>query len=156
VPAVVSSPDKRRTALLAGADEVFPTDAEWRARVVAASGGGVDVVFDPVGGDRFADSVRSLRTEGRLVVVGFASGQIPQILANRLLFRSVDVCGCSWSVLLTDPDGLTRAAAELEQMVGDGHVRPVIGSVHPIEEAAAALRELDTRRAAGKVVLTLD
>src|SRR5439155_8836656 len=81
--AVVSSDDKERVAREAGADEVVRSDGAWKDEVKEL--GGADVVIDPVGGDRFLDSIRSLREEGRLVVVGFTGGSIPEVKVNRLL-----------------------------------------------------------------------
>ena len=123
--------------------------------MIEASGGGVNVVFDPVGGERFADSLRCLASEGRLVVIGFADGQIPQVAVNRLLLRNVDVCGCTWSVLATGPGGLAAAAAELEQMVATGALRPAVGAAFALEDGAEALRALQARTALGKTVLTV-
>src|SRR4051794_9654439 len=89
--AVVSSDDKERVAREAGADEVVRSDGPWKDAVKAL--GGADVIVDPVGGDRFTDSLRSLREEGRLVVVGFTGGSIPEVRVNRLLLNNVDVVG---------------------------------------------------------------
>jgi NADPH:quinone reductase len=155
VLAVVSTTDKAETARSAGADDAFLTSDDWGGQVREASGGGVNVVFDPVGGERFAQSLRCMASEGRLVVVGFADGQIPEVAVNRLLLRNVDVCGCTWSVLATQPRGLASAADELEQMVDDGFVRPVLGATYSLEDATQALRDLEERRARGKVVLTV-
>src|SRR5512132_2522288 len=83
--AVVSSEEKEKVAREAGADEVVRSDGPWREQVVELTGGGVDVVLDPVGGDRFTDSLRSLREDGRVVVVGFTGGEIPEVRVNRLL-----------------------------------------------------------------------
>ena len=85
--AVVSSDDKERVAREAGADEVVRSDGPWKDQVKEISGGGVDVVIDPVGGDRFTDNLRSLREGGRAVVVGFTGGSIPEVRVNRLLLE---------------------------------------------------------------------
>jgi len=157
VLALVSTEEKAQVARDAGADDVLLADEGWRARVLETTGGrGVDVVYDPVGGERFAESLRCLAPEGRLVVVGFAEGSIPQLSVNRLLFRNVDVCGCSWSVFANDPDGLTRAATTLAGMVGAGFVRPVLGARFALEDAHEALRSLAERRSTGKPVLVLE
>ena len=71
-------------------------DGPWREEAKELSGGGVDVVLDPVGGDRFTDSLRSLRADGRLVVVGFTGGSIPEVRVNRLLLGNVEVVGAGW------------------------------------------------------------
>src|SRR3954468_10018650 len=89
--AVVSSDDKERVAREAGADEVLRADGPWKDQ--AKEVGGADLIVDPVGGDRFTDSLRSLREEGRLVVVGFTGGSIPEVKVNRLLLNNVEVIG---------------------------------------------------------------
>src|SRR5205807_820110 len=81
--AVVSSDGKERVARDAGADEVVRSDSAWKDQAKEISGGGVDIVLDPVGGDRFTDSIRALREGGRVVVVGFTGGSIPEVRVNR-------------------------------------------------------------------------
>ena len=93
--AVVSSDEKEEVAREAGADDVVRSDGPWREQVVERTGG-VDVVLDPVGGDRFTDSLRSLREDGRVVVVGFTGGSIPEVKVNRLLLRNTSVVGAGW------------------------------------------------------------
>ena len=129
------------------------TSGEWREQVLSLTGGGVNVVFDPVGGDRFHESLRCLASEGRLVVVGFAGGDIPQIAVNRLLLRDVDVCGCKWSVLIGAPGGLAGAAERLGAMVDRGVVRPLVGARFALEDGARALSDMAERRTRGKAVL---
>lgn len=152
VIAVVSTAEKAAIARAAGADETV-VGAAWPAAVRELAPGGVDVILDPVGGDLMLDSLRCLATEGRLVVVGFAGGSIPQIPANRLLLNNVDVCGCSWSVLVRAPGGLPGAARRLGELVSAGAVRPCVSEVLPFEDGPAALRALAERRAVGKTVL---
>src|SRR3954451_23659922 len=94
--AVVSSDEKERVARTAGADEVVRADGAWKDEAKEISGGGVHLVLDPVGGDRFTDSLRSLREEGRLVVVGFTGGSIPEVKVNRLLLNNTEVIGAGW------------------------------------------------------------
>ena len=88
---VVSTDEKERVARDAGADEVVRSDGAWKDQAKEISGGGVDVVLDPVGGDRFTDSIRSLREGGRVVVVGFTGGSIPEVKVNRLLLGNTEV-----------------------------------------------------------------
>ena len=95
--AVVSSDEKERVAREAGADEVVRSDGAWKDEAKELSGGGVDIVVDPVGGDRFTDSLRSLREGGRLVVVGFTGGSIPEVRVNRLLLNNTEVVGAGWA-----------------------------------------------------------
>src|SRR3954463_10513389 len=89
--AVVSSDEKEQVARDAGADEVLRADGAWKDEAKELSGGGVDLVLDPVGGDRFTDSLRSLREGGRVVVVGFTAGSIPEVKVNRLLLNNTEV-----------------------------------------------------------------
>jgi NADPH2:quinone reductase len=152
--AVVSSEAKERVALEAGADEVLRSDGPWKDRAKELSGGGVDVVLDPVGGDRFTDSLRSLRPDGRLVVVGFTGGSIPEVKVNRLLLGNVEVVGAGWGAYAMARPRLCREiGAALSTMIERGIVRPIVGERHPLERAAEALKAIDERRATGKVVL---
>jgi NADPH2:quinone reductase len=91
--AVVSTPEKQRVAEAAGADQVVLLSESWKDEVKELSGGGVDMVLDPVGGDRFTDSLRSLRQKGRVVVVGFTGGSIPEVRVNRLLLGNTEIIG---------------------------------------------------------------
>jgi NADPH2:quinone reductase len=153
VVAVVSSDEKAAVAKDAGADEVVLT-AGWVDAVKGA--GGVDVVVDPVGGSRTGESLSVLRPEGRLLVVGFADGEIPSIAANRLLLKNVSAVGVAWGAFaLANTDVLRAIGADLERMVEEGFVRPVVGVTLPFAEAPEALRVLSERRATGKVVLAL-
>jgi NADPH2:quinone reductase len=152
--AVVSSDEKERVAREAGADDVVRSDGAWKDEVKELTGGGVDVVVDPVGGDRFLDSLRSLREDGRLVVVGFAGGDIPEVKVNRLLLNNVEVVGAGWGAyVLRRPEIGAQIGDALAAMVADGHVRPIVGARFPLRRAADALRLLEERGALGKVVL---
>src|SRR5581483_4315691 len=112
----------------AGADVVVSTGDGW-ADAVRAATGAVDVVIDPVGGDRFDDSLRLLRPEGRLVVVGFAGGEIPRVKVNRLLLRNVAVLGAAWREFLSaEPGFVAEAGAGLEALVADGRLTPLVGA----------------------------
>ncbi len=114
--AAVSTEEKAEVARAAGADEVVLVEEGWKDRVVEVSGGGVDVVLDPVGGDRFLDSLRSLREDGRLVVVGFTGGSIPEVKVNRLLLRNTEVVGAGWGAyVMGKPDLNREIGAEIGQ-----------------------------------------
>ncbi|EST38342.1 hypothetical protein N566_07955 [Streptomycetaceae bacterium MP113-05] len=156
VIAVVSSAAKAETARKAGAHETVPAEG-FRAEVSALTDGrGVDLVVDPVGGDRFTDSLRSLAPEGRLLVIGFTGGEIPTVKVNRLLLNNIDVVGVGWGAYwLQHPAYLREQWDELLPHLEAGRLDPVLGSVYPLAEAARALGELDERRARGKVVLTV-
>ena len=152
--AVVSSEAKRQVAEEAGADEVVLLGEGWKDEVKKRSGGGVDIVLDPVGGDRFTDSLRSLREDGRLIVVGFTGGSIPEVRVNRLLLGNTEVVGAGWGAyVMGKPDLNREVGAAIGGMVDEGVIRPVVGDRFPLERAGDALRAIDERRATGKVVL---
>src|SRR3954449_5720125 len=152
--AVVSSDAKERVAREAGADEVVRSDGSWKDEAKELSGGGVDVVLDPVGGDRFTDSLRALREGGRAVVVGFTGGSIPEVKVNRLLLNNTEIVGAGWGAYVLNKPELNREiGTEVNRLVDEGFVRPVVGERFALDEAAEALRAIDERRATGKVVL---
>jgi NADPH2:quinone reductase len=152
--AVVSSDEKERVAREAGADEVVRSDGAWKDEATRLSDGGVDVVLDPVGGDRFTDSLRALREGGRLIVVGFTGGGIPEVRVNRLLLNNIAVVGAGWGAFaMGKPRFLREMGEDLERMIEAGDVRPVVGVRLPFEQAPEALRVLDRREALGKVVI---
>ena len=153
---VVSSDDKERVARDAGADEVVRSDGPWKDQVKEISGGGVDVVIDPVGGDRFTDNLRSLREGGRAVVVGFTGGSIPEVRVNRLLLNNTEVVGAGWGAgVMSKPDAVREIGAAIADLMAKGFVRPLVGARFPFEQAADALKLIDGRAATGKVVLEL-
>jgi NADPH2:quinone reductase len=152
--AVVSTAEKERVAREAGAEEVVRSDGPWKDQAKEISGGGVDIVIDPVGGDRFTDSLRSLREDGRVVVVGFTGGSIPEVRVNRLLLANTEVVGAGWGNYVLRKPTLNQEIAEaIERLVERGFVRPVVGAGFPLERAADALELIDGRGATGKVVL---
>jgi NADPH:quinone reductase len=154
--AVVSSDEKERVAREAGADEVVRSGGAWKDEAKELSGGGVDVVIDPVGGDRFTDSLRSLREGGRLVVVGFTGGSIPEVKVNRLLLNNTEVVGAGWGAFVMGKPGINREIGEeVNRLVDEGHVRPIVGARFPLDRAREALELIDGRGATGKVVLEL-
>lgn len=154
--AVVSSDEKEQVARDAGADHVVRSTGPWKDEVKQLTGGGVELIVDPVGGDRFTDSLRALRRGGRLVVVGFTGGSIPEVKVNRLLLNNTEVIGAGWGGYLTDDDSITaEIAAALDELIEHGHVRPIVGPRFALEQAADALLTLDQRRATGKVVLAV-
>jgi NADPH2:quinone reductase len=154
--AVVSSDAKEQVAREAGADHVVRAQGEWKDEVREISGGGVDIVLDPVGGDRFTDSLRSLREAGRAVVVGFTGGSIPEVRVNRLLLNNIEVVGAGWGAFVMGRPERTRQIGDaLQEMIDAGQIAPVIGARYPLERAADALRLLDERGATGKVVLDI-
>jgi NADPH2:quinone reductase len=151
---IVSSDEKERVAREAGADHVFRAEGAWKDEAKEASGGGVDIVLDPVGGDRFTDSLRSLREGGRAVVIGFTGGSIPEVKVNRLLLNNIEVVGAGWGAYVTSkPEVTLEIGAALDELIADGYVKPIVGARFPLERAAEALELIDERGATGKVVL---
>jgi NADPH2:quinone reductase len=130
------------------------SDGAWKDEAKELSGGGVDVVLDPVGGDRFTDSLRSLRETGRLVVVGFTGGSIPEVRVNRLLLNNTEVIGAGWGAyIMSKPDVNRQVGAALDDLIAQGFVNPIVGQRFPLDRAADALKVIDGRGALGKVVL---
>jgi NADPH2:quinone reductase len=148
----VSTDEKAKVATALGADAVVVGD-KWRTQLDVP----VQMIVDPVGGDqRFRDSLRALAPEGRIVVVGFAAGEIPTVAVNRLLLRNVDVRGCSFSVLAIDPSVRDSAVAQLHDLASSGAINPLIGAVYPLADVHRALGDLAERRATGKVIVELN
>jgi NADPH:quinone reductase len=155
--AVVSSDEKERVARDAGAAEVVRSDGAWREAARELTGGaGVDVVVDPVGGERFTDSLRALATGGRAIVVGFTEGSIPQVRVNRLLLNNIDVVGAGWGAyVFPRPQAEREIGDAVHRLALEGGVRPLIGARFPLAHGSDALRLIDERGALGKVVLEL-
>jgi NADPH2:quinone reductase len=152
--AVVSSDEKEGVAHEAGADEVLRSDGPWKDQARELSNGGVDLVLDPVGGDRFTDSLRSLREAGRVVVVGFTGGSIPEVRVNRLLLGNTEVIGAGWGAyVMSKPDVCAQIGGEITRLIAEGYVHPIVGVRLPLEQAGQALKLIDHRGATGKVVL---
>jgi NADPH2:quinone reductase len=156
VIAVVSTVEKGEVARAAGARDVVPVDG-FRDEVRRLTDGrGVDVIVDPVGGDRFTDSLRSLAREGRLLVLGFTGREIPTVRVNRLLMTNTSVVGVAsaefWS---GEPDYPRQQWVELMPFVQSGDIDPPIGPVFSLDDAAAAIRVLDERRAVGRVLVRI-
>jgi NADPH:quinone reductase len=153
--AVVSSDDKERAARAVGADEVVRSTGPWLDQVRDLTAGhGVEVVLDPVGGDRFTDSLRALDVAGRLVVIGFTGGSIPTIKVNRLLLRNLTVTGIAMDPLdQRFPGSARRASDAIQALAEQGRVRPLVGRRLPFAEGAHALSVLGDRQAIGKVVV---
>ncbi|HET9420569.1 MAG TPA: NADPH:quinone oxidoreductase family protein [Nocardioides sp.] len=153
--AVVSTDEKAEVARAAGADEVVMVEGFKEAVKELTEGNGVDVVLDVVGGDVFTDSLRSLSTQGRLLVVGFASGLgIPEVKVNRLLLNNIDVRGVGWGAFaMLRPGYMQEQWQALLPMMQSGVVKPPIGKVYDLEEFGQALVDMDERRTLGKSVV---
>jgi NADPH2:quinone reductase len=155
VIAVASTPEKQDIARRAGAHETVPADGFKDAVAELTGGHGVDVVVDPVGGDRFTDSLRSLAPLGRLLVVGFTAGDIPTVKVNRLLLNNIDVRGVGWGAYAIPRPGYARAEWErLRPMLEAGALVPPISAHYPLERASEAVSALETRAVLGRVVVT--
>ena len=156
VIAVASTDEKRELARAAGADEAVAVEG-FLDRVRELTGGrGVDVLVDVVGGDLMTDSLRSLATEGRLLVVGFTGGSIPAVKVNRLLLNNVDVRGVGWGAYAMVRPGYMRAQWDrLVPLMRSGVIAPPIGATYPMEQVADALVAMDERRTLGKSVVVL-
>jgi NADPH2:quinone reductase len=154
VVAVVSTEEKAAAARAVGAHETVLAEGFRDAVKELTGGAGVDLVVDPVGGDRFTDSLRSLAPEGRLLVVGFTGGDIPTVRVNRLLLNNIDVVGVGWGAFaLARPGYLAGQWAELEPHLRSGALDPLMSATFPLERAAEALARIDERQVTGKVVL---
>ncbi|MEV5652776.1 NADPH:quinone oxidoreductase family protein [Nocardia sp. NPDC052254] len=156
VIAVVSTEEKAEVARANGASDVVLTDG-WLGAVKELTGGrGVDIVLDPVGGDRFTDSVRSLAPAGRLLVVGFTAGEIPTVKVNRLLLKNVEVVGAAWGEwVMTHPGYLQEQWEEVAPLLASGAISAPQPVLYPLERTADAVAALDNRSAKGKVVVTV-
>lgn len=156
VIAAAGGEDKCALARAHGAHEAVDyRTAGWHETVKTMTGGkGADVILDPVGGAASKDAMRVLGWQGRLLIVGFASGEIPQIPANRLLLKRASAIGVYWN---HDHDGdmLARVSAKLTTMARDGAIRPHIGGSFAFNDLPKALDALGQRRTSGKVVLTV-
>lgn len=152
VIAVTSTAEKGEVAMAAGADQTVLADG-FKDAVKEA--GGVDIVVDPVGGDRFTDSLRCLNDDGRLLVIGFTAGEIPTVQVNRLLLNNVSVVGVGWGAYVLKRPGYVREQWDaLLPHVDSGVIDPPVGGTFGLDEAADALLTLDERRATGKILLT--
>ncbi|MEJ2886925.1 NADPH:quinone oxidoreductase family protein [Actinomycetospora aeridis] len=154
VIAVVSLEAKGEVATAAGADHWIPVDGFKDAAKELTGGQGVDVVVDPVGGDRFTDSLRSLGDDGRLAVVGFTAGDIPTVKVNRLLLNNTSVVGAGWGAYASKRPGFMRRQWDaIRDDVASGLLAPPISATYPLSQAGAAIAELAERRVTGKVVV---
>jgi NADPH2:quinone reductase len=158
VIAAASTEEKLAAAKAAGAHELIDySDGELKNKVKALTNGkGVDVIYDPVGGDMFDQCMRSIGWYGRVLVIGFAAGGIPRVPINLILLKSCQVVGVfygSWSGRFRD-----EADANFEEILAlyeAGKIDPLIGRTFPLEQSAEAMRCLSERQAIGKVVVTI-
>jgi len=157
VIACASSQEKLEFARRCGADEVIDYSKEnLRERLRELTGGkGVDVLYDPVGGDLAEPAVRSMGWEGRYLVIGFAAGEIPRIPLNLLLLKGCDIRGVFWGAYCKrDPKGQAAHMERLMQWAADGTISAHVDRVFPLEETPQALAYIAARKALGKIIVT--
>src|SRR5581483_564073 len=155
VVACASTDEKLAICRERGAEATINYDSEdLKTRLREVTDGGADVVIDPVGGPYSEQALRSMRWRGRFVTVGFASGEIPRIPLNLVLLKGMSVIGFEMgSFFMKAPELTQRDRGEMMQLLADGVIKPYSSSVHPLERAADAFRELAERRATGKVLI---
>ena len=153
-----AGPEKLAIAQQHGADELIDYSHEdLRERVKAITGGhGADVIYDPVGGDAFDACLRSIAWEGRMIVIGFASGRIPQVPAGLVLVKNIDVIGFYWgSYQAHKPEVPRESFKELFRWFNEGKLKPHVSAQFELKDAARGLELLKQRKSTGKVVLMM-
>lgn len=156
VIAAASSPEKLEIAKAAGADHAVDYSAQDLRETVLGLSGGVDAVYDPVGGELSRQALRCINYEGNLIVVGFASGDIPQIPQNYLLVKNIAAVGYSWSTYrFQRPELMRRSLLELADWYAAGRLHPHVSHSFPLARIGDALRTITGRASTGKVVLTV-
>ena len=159
VIAAASSEEKRQLCLREGADHAVDyTQADFRDQLKELTGGkGVDVIYDPVGGDVSEAAFRSMAWNGRFLVVGFAAGDIPRIPLNLPLLKGASIVGVFWGAFCRqEPDLNAQNMQELFDLHARGKLKPVICATYPLERAPEALEFVAGRGALGKVVISID
>jgi len=155
VIAAASSEDKLDAARAAGAEATiaYETD-DLKVRARELSGGGVDVVVDPVGGRHADAALRALGWMGRYLVIGFAAGQIPALAINQVLLNNRTLVGIDWGAwTMRDASGNRELLRELMELAGSGELHPVAPVEYPLDDVVRALTDLQDRHAVGKLVL---
>jgi NADPH2:quinone reductase len=156
VIATAGGADKLEIARREGADVLIDYQKEdFVARVLESTGGkGADVIYDSVGGDVFEKSLKCIAWNGRLLVIGFASGVIPSVQANRILLKNIAITGLHWGAHASkDPARIQQTFAALFELQRAGKIRPVVFASHPLDEVPAALQALGSRKTYGKVIV---
>ena len=156
VIATAGGAEKLAVAAAAGADHVLDSRSDGLREAIKelTQGRGVDVVYDPVGGPLFEVSLRATAAGGRILLVGFASGDVPQIPANILLVKNIAAIGFYWGAYRTlAPRAMQRSCGELVRWLGEGSLHPHVSQTFPMADAVQALQALKARRTTGKVVL---
>jgi NADPH:quinone reductase len=158
VIACASTDEKLEVAKQYGADHTINySNTDLRDAVKKITGDkGVDVIYDPVGGDLFDTAVRCVAWEGRYLVIGFASGRIPDLPANRVLLKNSALVGVFWGAYaLNKPKVMQESFKTILQWYADNKLKPYIGARYTLDNAVLALEALMNRQAIGKVVVTM-
>ncbi len=157
VIAAASTPEKLALAKEHGADEGINYAAEsLRDRLRELAPNGVDVVYDPVGGELSEQALRSIAWKGRFLVVGFAAGPIPSIPLNLALLKGCEIVGVFWGAFtVREPDVHRENVAELIELFQAGKIRPLVSKTYPLADGGQAIRDMMERRVTGKVVVTM-
>ncbi len=157
VIATAGSEAKLGFAKQQGADQVLDyTDAGWVDRVKLITGHGADVIYDPVGGDIFDLSTKCIAPEGRLLIIGFASGRIPSIAANRVLLKNISLVGVLWGgYVQSHPEYSAEVHPKLMELYEAGKIHPSVGATYRLGEAPRGMRDLADRKIMGKAVVTI-
>ncbi|MDX1738079.1 MAG: NADPH:quinone oxidoreductase family protein [Alphaproteobacteria bacterium] len=157
VIATAGSDEKCELAKKNGADFTINYSCEDIKKRVLELVGKVDVVFDPVGGNAFYQSLKVMNPLGRILLIGFASNEVPRIPANHLLVKNVDVLGFYWGAYIKhDPKSVKESFNRLQKFYNSGRIKPHISASFPLAQATAALEALKSRKYSGKIILTMD
>lgn len=159
VIATAGSAAKLEFAMKQGADEVIDySDPAWVDRVKELTGGrGADMVYDPVGGDVFDLSTKCVAPEARILVIGFASGRIPAVAANRLLLKNISVVGAIWgNWVAAHPGYVAECHERFTRWVALGRIHPAVNHRYRLEDVPVALRDAANRKISGKAVIVMD
>ena len=159
VIAAASSPEKLALAAERGADHLINyTESDLRAELrKLTEGNGVDVVYDPVGGDLAQAAMRSMAWCGRFLVIGFASGDVPQFPGNYLLVKNISIIGVYWGAYRTkEPEIFRNGFAELLGWWAEGRLKPHVSKIFPLAQAPQALAMLENRQSTGRLVIDID
>lgn len=158
VIAAASTTDKLKLTAEYGADHLINyTDTSLKDGIhEITAGAGADVIYDPVGGELFEQSLRAVAWRGRVLVIGFASGQISEIPANLPLLKGSSIVGVFWGRFTEEePETNAENTAELFRLLQDGKLKPHVSETYPLEKSALALEALAARRAKGKIVIKI-
>ena len=155
VVAVARGHEKLAVASRAGADHVIDADSgDLRGQIKSL--GGADVVYDPVGGDQFNDLFRATNPDGRILIIGFASGHVPQLKANHMMVKNISLLGVNWGAYVHfNPNVLRASLSIVIDWVAKGDLQPHISNVLPFSQTLKGLEMLTSRKATGKLVIKM-